>query len=46
MRKKVTEAVIKLSSVVMNHHQAATYYNVCMLASAHFGCGIVELDEQ
>ena len=46
MRKKVNEAIVKLSVVEMNHHQTAIYYNVYMLTSVYFRSGIIELDEK
>ena len=46
MQKKVNEAVVKLSAVEMNHHQAVMYYNIYMLTSVYFGSGIIELSEE
>ena len=46
MRKKVNEAVVKLSIVEMNYHQTVIYYNVYMLTSIYFRSRIIELDEK
>ena len=42
----MNEAVVKLSAVEMNHHQAAMYYNIYMLTSVYFGSGIIELSKE
>ena len=30
----------------INACQAAVYFNICMIKSVHFGCGVVNLDKK
>ena len=46
MRKKLHISITKMINTDVNAYQAAVYYNVYMIKSVFFGCGIVELNEQ
>ena len=46
MRRKVNEAAVKLSTVEMNHHQAAMCCNASMLTSVCFGSRIIQINEE
>ena len=45
MRKKLHTSITKLMATDMNAHQAAVYYNVCMIKSVFFGCGVITISE-
>ena len=46
MRKKLYISITKMMNTDVNAYQAAVYYNVYMIKSVFFGCGIIELNEQ
>jgi len=46
MRKKLHILITKMMNTDVNTYQAAVYYNVYIIKSIFFGCGIVELNEQ
>ena len=46
MQKKMHISITKMMNTDVNEYQPAVYYNVYMIKSVFFGCGIVELNEQ
>lgn len=46
MRKKMDTSIKKLMNMEINTYQAAIYFNVYMIKSVYFGCGIVKLNKQ
>ena len=45
MRKKLHVLITKLMNTDINSYQAAIYYNIYMIKSDCFGCGIFELTD-
>ena len=43
MKKKLHVSITKLMNTDINPYQAAIYYNIYMIKSVYFGCGIIEL---
>jgi len=45
MQKKLHVSITKLMNIDINTYQAAIYYNIYMIKSIYFGCGIFELTD-
>ena len=46
MRKKMNTSITKMMNMEINSYQAAMYFNVYMIKTVFFGCGIVELNDK
>ena len=46
MRKKINDSIIKLKNMDINSYQASVYYNIYLIKTVYFGCGIIELNDK
>jgi len=46
MKQKLKDSITKFINTDINLYQAAVYYNVYMLSSVFFGCGIILLNKK
>ena len=46
MRKKLHESITKIMNIDINPYQASVYFNVYMIKSVFFGCGVINLNEK
>jgi hypothetical protein len=46
MRKKMHESIVKIMNMDVNSYQASIFFNIYLIKTVYFGCGIVVLNEK